>query len=74
MKADAGERQKMAEPGHTRTSAPRAPRRTRFANGSLARSGASAWTLRSILREWVAHFNGRRPHSALGPGVPGPPV
>ena len=29
--------------------------------------------LRSILREWVAHYNGERPHSALGPGVPGPP-
>jgi hypothetical protein len=27
---------------------------------------------RSILREWVAHYNGGRPHSALGPGVPGP--
>jgi putative transposase len=30
--------------------------------------------LRSILREWVAHYNGARPHSALGPGVPGPPA
>jgi len=30
--------------------------------------------LRSILREWVAHYNGGRPHSALGPGVPGPPL
>jgi len=30
--------------------------------------------LRSILREWVAHYNGGRPHSALGPGVPGPPA
>jgi putative transposase len=30
--------------------------------------------LRSILREWVAHYNGGRPHSALGPGVPGPPT
>ena len=30
--------------------------------------------LRSILREWVAHYNGERPHSALGPGVPGPPA
>src|SRR6478736_6639803 len=28
--------------------------------------------LRSILREWVAHYNGGRPHSVLGPGVPGP--
>jgi len=30
--------------------------------------------LRSILREWVAHYNGGRPHSALGPGIPGPPA
>jgi putative transposase len=30
--------------------------------------------LRSILREWVAHYNGGRSHSALGPGVPGPPT
>ena len=30
--------------------------------------------LRSILREWVVHYNGGRPHSALGPGVPGPPA
>jgi transposase InsO family protein len=29
--------------------------------------------LRSILREWVAHYNGARPHSALGPAVPGRP-
>jgi len=28
--------------------------------------------LRSISREWVADYNGGRPHSALGPGVPGP--
>jgi putative transposase len=30
--------------------------------------------LRSILRKWVAHYNGGRPHSALGPAVPGPPA
>jgi transposase InsO family protein len=30
--------------------------------------------LRSILREWVAHYNGGRPHSAMGPAVPGPPA
>jgi putative transposase len=30
--------------------------------------------LRSILKEWIAHYNGARPHTALGPGVPGPPV
>jgi transposase InsO family protein len=29
--------------------------------------------LRSILRRWVPHYNGGRPHSALGPGVPDPP-
>jgi putative transposase len=29
--------------------------------------------LRAILREWVAHYNRGRPHSALGPGVPDPP-
>ena len=28
--------------------------------------------LRSIVREWVAHYNGGRPHSALGLGAPGP--
>ena len=30
--------------------------------------------LRSILKEWVAHYNGARPHTALGPGIPDPPV
>ena len=30
--------------------------------------------LRSILREWVAHYNRGRPHSVLGPGAPGPPA
>ena len=30
--------------------------------------------LRSILKEWVAHYNGARPHMALGPGVPDPPA
>jgi putative transposase len=29
--------------------------------------------LRSILREWMSHYNHGRPHSALGPGVPDPP-
>ena len=28
---------------------------------------------RSIFREWVIHYNGGRPQSALGPGVPDPP-
>jgi len=26
--------------------------------------------LRTILREWVAHYNHGRPHSGLGPGIP----
>ena len=30
--------------------------------------------LRSILREWVTHYNRGHPHSALGPGVPDPPT
>ena len=29
--------------------------------------------LREILKVWVAHYNGGRPHSSLGPGLPGPP-
>jgi len=29
--------------------------------------------LRTTLKEWVAHYNRGRPHSALGPGVPDPP-
>jgi transposase InsO family protein len=29
--------------------------------------------LRAILKRWVTHYNGGRPHSALGPGVPDPP-
>src|SRR3989442_15545359 len=27
---------------------------------------------RMILKPWVAHFNGGRPHSSLGPGIPEP--
>ena len=30
--------------------------------------------LRAILESWVEHYNGGRPHSSLGPGVPGPPI
>jgi Integrase core domain len=26
--------------------------------------------LRSALLEWISHYNGERPHSALGPGLP----
>ncbi|MBF8285511.1 MAG: hypothetical protein HW378_4426 [Anaerolineales bacterium] len=29
--------------------------------------------LREILKTWVDHYNGGRPHSRLGPDVPGPP-
>lgn len=29
--------------------------------------------LRAILKIWVEHYNRGRPHSSLGPGVPGPP-
>jgi putative transposase len=28
--------------------------------------------LRSLLKEWVAHYNQARPHSSLGPGIPEP--
>jgi putative transposase len=28
--------------------------------------------LRSLLNEWVAHYNQSRPHSSLGPGIPEP--
>ena len=28
--------------------------------------------LRSILREWVTHYNRSRPHTSLGPGIPEP--
>ena len=30
--------------------------------------------LRSILNSWVTHYNTGRPHTALGPGVPDPPL
>ena len=30
--------------------------------------------LRRVLKEWVAHYNEGRPHMALGPGIPSPPV
>ncbi len=30
--------------------------------------------LQSLLREWVTHYNAARPHMALGPGVPDPPL
>ena len=28
--------------------------------------------LRSVLTEWVAHYNHGRPHASLGPGIPDP--
>jgi hypothetical protein len=30
--------------------------------------------LRSVLKVWVTHYNEARPHMALGPGVPDPPL
>ena len=30
--------------------------------------------LRLLLREWAVHYNRWRPHMALGPGVPDPPI
>jgi Integrase core domain len=30
--------------------------------------------LRAIVRDWKTHYNGWRPHMALGPGVPDPPA
>jgi putative transposase len=30
--------------------------------------------LRFILKSWIAHYNGGRPHMALGPGIPDPPA
>jgi putative transposase len=30
--------------------------------------------LRSILNSWIPHYNRARPHMALGPGVPDPPL
>jgi putative transposase len=29
--------------------------------------------LRALLRDWRTHYNGSRPHMALGPGFPDPP-
>ena len=29
--------------------------------------------LRTILKEWIGHYNGGRPHMSLGPGIPDPP-
>jgi Integrase core domain len=30
--------------------------------------------LRRVLAEWIPHYNGERPHTALGPGVPDEPT
>src|SRR5574341_907390 len=30
--------------------------------------------LRRLLHDWVPHYNGGRPHMALGPGIPQPPT
>lgn len=29
--------------------------------------------VRSVLSEWVVHYNRGRPHASLGPGIPDPP-
>jgi len=28
--------------------------------------------IRQILKTWINHYNGARPHSSLGPGIPQP--
>jgi len=30
--------------------------------------------LRLVVAEWIPHYNGERPHSALGPGLPDAPA
>jgi hypothetical protein len=30
--------------------------------------------LRSVVREWLAHYNQGRPHASLGPGIPDRPL
>jgi len=30
--------------------------------------------LRTILREWISHYNRGRPHASLGPGIPDGPL
>jgi transposase InsO family protein len=30
--------------------------------------------LRSVLQQWVAHYNRGRPHASLGPGILDPPL
>jgi hypothetical protein len=54
--------------------------RMEFSRGTTIRRECLDWMLpmseahlRSILRVWVTHYNGGRPHSALGPEVPGRP-
>jgi putative transposase len=29
--------------------------------------------VRTLVREWAAHYNHGRPHTILGPGIPDPP-
>ena len=31
------------------------------------------WHLKTIVKEFVVHYNRGRPHSSLGPGIPEPP-
>lgn len=48
--------------------------------GALRREGLDSIVplseshLRSVLRSWVKHYNRGRPHMALGPGIPDPPI
>lgn len=64
-------------------SPPRCPKAMRSANGRSVRFAASAWTgsfhcqshiCGRFLTSWITHYNEGRPHMALGPGVPDPPV
>ena len=61
----------------------RAPQANAFCErlaGTLCREGLDFFIplnekhLRRALKEWVTHYNKRRPHSSLGPGIPDPPL
>jgi transposase InsO family protein len=62
-------------------SPPRSPKANAFCErliGTLRREcldwiiPLSERQLRSVVREWAAHYNRGRPHMALGPGIPDP--
>jgi hypothetical protein len=44
--------------------------------GPRIRTGSQGWStfVRTVLREWVAHYNRGRPHASLGPGIPDRPT